>query len=128
MEAKKEMKDMSLLDVMERVVALARGSELSDEFYNKAEEDICFIADKLQLSKQQSVILSIFVDNSDSRNIFTSDIADFLEFTTIQFIKCMNDVDELVRREYILKREDERQLSFRVPIDVLRRLGTTRRL
>ena len=122
MEAKKEMKDMCLLDVMERVVALARGSELSDEFYNKAEEDICFIADKLQLSKQQSVILSIFVDNSDSRNIFTSDIADFLEFTTIQFIKCMNDVDELVRREYILKREDERQLSFRVPIDVLEAL------
>jgi AAA ATPase len=122
MEAKKEMKDMSLLDVMERVVALARGSELSDEFYNKAEEDICFIADKLQLSKQQSVILSIFVDNSDSRNIFTSDIADFLEFTTIQFIKCMNDVNELVRREYILKREDERQLSFRVPIDVIESL------
>jgi AAA ATPase len=122
METKKEMKDMCLLDVMERVVALARGSELSDEFYNKAEEDICFIADKLQLSKQQSVILSIFVDNSDSRNIFTSDIADFLEFTTIQFIKCMNDVDELVRREYIIKREDERQLSFRVPIDVLEAL------
>ena len=122
MEAKKEMKDMSLLDVMERVVALARGSELSDEFYNKAEEDICFIADKLQLSKQQSVILSIFVDNSDSRNIFTSDIADFLEFTTIQFIKCMNDIDELVRREYILKREDERQLSFRVPTDVIEAL------
>ena len=122
MEAKKEMTDMSLLDVMERVVALARGSELSDEFYNKAEEDICFIADKLQLSKQQSVILSIFVDNSDSRNIFTSDIADFLEFTTIQFIKCMNDVNELVRREYILKREDERQLSFRVPIDVIESL------
>ena len=122
MEAKKEMKDMSLLDVMERVVALARGSELSDEFYNKAEEDICFIADKLQLSKQQSVILSIFVDNSDSRNIFTSDIADFLEVTTIQFIKGMNDVDELVRREYIIKREDERQLSFRVPTDVLEAL------
>lgn len=122
MEAKKEMKDMSLLDVMERIVALVRGSELSDEFYNKAEEDICFIADKLQLSKQQSVILSIFVDNSDSRNIFTSDIADFLEFTTIQFIKCMNDVNELVRREYILKREDERQLSFRVPIDVIESL------
>lgn len=122
MEAKKEMKDMSLLDVMERVVALARGSELSDEFYNKAEEDICFIADKLQLSKQQSVILSIFVDNSDSRNIFTSDIADFLEFTTIQFIKCMNDVDELVRREYIIKREDERQIAFRVPTDVLEAL------
>lgn len=122
MEAKKEMKDMSLLDVMERVVALARGSELSDEFYNKAEEDICFIANKLQLSKEQSVMLSLFVDNSDSRNILASDIAEFLQCTTIQIIKCMNDVDELVRREYILKREDERQLSFRVPIDVIESL------
>lgn len=122
MEAKKEMKDMNLLKAMEHIVALAKGAGLSDEFYNKADEYICFIADKLQLSKQQSVILSIFVDNSDSRNIFTSDIADFLEFTTIQFIKCMNDVDELVCREYIIKRKDDRQLSFRVPTDVIEAL------
>lgn len=122
MEAKKEMKDMSLLDVMERVVALARGSELSDEFYNKAEEDICFIANKLQLSKLQSVMLALFVDKSDNRSILASDLAELLQCTTIQIIKCMNDVDELVRREYILKREDERQLSFRVPIDVIEAL------
>ena len=122
MEAKKEMKDMNLLEAMEHIVAMAKGSELSDEFYNKADEYICFIADKLQLSKEQSVMLSLFVDNSDCRNILASDIAEFLQCTTIQIIKCMNDVDELVRREYILKREDERQLSFRVPIDVLESL------
>ena len=122
MEAKKEMKDMNLLEAMEHIMALAKGSKLSDEFYNKADEYICFIADKLQLSKEQSVMLSLFVDNSDSRNILASDIAEFLQCTTIQIIKCMNDVDELVRREYILKREDERQLSFRVPIDVIESL------
>ena len=122
MEAKKEMKDMNLLEAMEHIVALAKGSKLSDEFYNKADEYICFIADKLQLSQEQSVMLSLFVDNSDSRNILASDIAEFLQCTTIQIIKCMNDVDELVRREYILKREDERQLSFRVPIDVIESL------
>ena len=118
----KEMKDMNLLEAMEHIVAMAKGSELSEEFYNKADEYICFIADKLQLSKEQSVMLSLFVDNSDSRNILASDIAEFLQCTTIQIIKCMNDVDELVRREYILKREDERQLSFRVPIDVIESL------
>lgn len=122
MEAKKEMKDMNLLEAMEHIVALAKGSGLSDEFYNKAKEDICFIADKLQLSKRQSVMLALFVDNSDSRNILASDIAEFLQCTTIQIIKCMNDVDELVRREYILKRKDERQIAFRVPIDVLEAL------
>ena len=122
MEAKKEMKDMNLLEAMEHIVALAKGSELSDEFYNKADEYICFVADKLQLGKLQSVMLALFVDKSDSRNILASDIAEFLQCTTIQIIKCMNDVDELVRREYILKREDERQLSFRVPIDVLESL------
>ena len=122
MEAKKEMKDMNLLEAMEHIVALAKGSGLSDEFYNKPKEDICFIADKLQLSKRQSVMLALFVDNSDSRNILASDIAEFLQCTTIQIIKCMNDVDELVRREYILKRKDERQIAFRVPIDVLEAL------
>ena len=99
MEAKKEMKDMNLLEAMEHIVALAKGSGLSDEFYNKAEEDICFIADKLQLSKRQSVMLALFVDKSDNRSILASDIAEFLQCTTIQIIKCMNDVDELVRRD-----------------------------
>ncbi|MFC2489143.1 MAG: ATP-binding protein [Prevotella sp.] len=122
MEAKKEMKDMNLLEAMEHIVALAKGSGLSDGFYNKADEYICFIADKLQLSKEQSVMLSLFVDNSDSRNILASDIAEFLQCTTIQIIKCMNDIDELVRREYIIKRKDDRQLSFRVPIDVIEAL------
>lgn len=122
MEAKKEMKDMNLLEAMEHIVALAKGSGLSDEFYNKADEYICFIADKLQLSKRQSVMLALFIDKSDSRNILASDIAEFLQCTTIQIIKCMNDVDELVRHEYILKRKDDRQLSFRVPIDVLEAL------
>ena len=122
MEAKKEMKDMNLLEAMEHIVALAKGSELRDEFYNQADEYICFIADKLQLSKRQSVMLSLFVDKSDNRSILASDIAEFLQCTTIQIIKCMNDVDELVRREYILKREDDRQLSFRVPIDVIEAL------
>ena len=122
MEAKKEMKDMNLLEAMEHIVALAKGSGLSDEFYNKAKEDICFIADKLQLSKRQSVMLALFIDKSDSRNILASDIAEFLQCTTIQIIKCMNDVDQLVRREYIIKRKDDRQLSFRVPIDVIEAL------
>ena len=119
MEAKKEMKDMNLLEAMEHIVALAKGSELSEEFYNKADEYICFIADKLQLSKRQSVMLSLFVDKSDNRSILASDIAEFLQCTTIQIIKCMNDVDELVHREYIIKRKDDRQLSFRVPIDIV---------
>lgn len=122
MEAKKEMKDMNLLEAMEHIVALAKGSELNDEFYNKADEYVCFIADKLQLSKRQSVMLALFVDKSDNRNILASDIAEFLQCTTIQIIKCMNDVDELVHREYIIKRKDDRQLSFRVPIDVIEAL------
>ena len=122
MEAKKEMKDMNLLEAMEHIVALAKGSELSDEFYNKADKYICFVADKLQLSKLQSVMLALFVDKSDNRNILASDIAEFLQCTTIQIIKCMNDVDELVCREYIIKRKDDRQLSFRVSVDVIEAL------
>lgn len=122
MEAKKEMKDMNLLEAMEHIVALAKGSELSDEFYNKADEYVCFVAEKLQLSKLQSVMLALFVDKSDDRNILASDIAEFLQCTTIQIIKCMNDVNELVCREYIIKRKDDRQLSFRVPVDVIEAL------
>lgn len=77
MEAKKEMKDMNLLEAMEHIVALAKGSGLSDEFYNKAKEDICLIAEKLQLSKQQSVMLSLFIDKSDAETYSQATLQSF---------------------------------------------------
>ena len=119
MEAKKEMKDINLLEAMERIVALAKGSELSDEFYNKADEYICFIADKLQLSKEQSVMLSLFVNNSDECNIVISDIAKFLHCNTIRVLKYMSDIDELVRREYVFRRADSIKFVFRIHADVV---------
>lgn len=119
MEAKKEMKDMNLLEAMERIVALAKGSELSDEFYNKADEYICFIADKLLLSKEQSVMLSLFVNNSDECNIVISDIAKFLHCNTIRVLKYMSDIDELVRREHVFRRADSIKFVFRIHADVV---------
>ena len=119
MEAKKEKKDMCLLDAMERIVALAKGSSLSDKFYNKADEHIRFVADKLQLNKQQSVLLAIFIDKSDDRSICANEIAEFLQCTTIQILKCMNDINELASREYIYKRQNDRQQTFRVPLAVV---------
>lgn len=119
MEAKKEKKDMCLLDAMERIVALAKGSSLSDKFYNKADEHIRFVADKLQLNKQQSVLLAISIDKSDDRSICANEIAEFLQCTTIQILKCMNDINELASREYIYKRQNDRQQTFRVPLAVV---------
>ena len=119
MEAKKEMKDMNLLEAMEHIVALAKGSELNDEFYNKADEYICFIADKLQLSKEQSVMLSLFVNNSDECNIVISDIAKFLHCNTIRVLKYMSNIDELVRREYVFRRADSIKFVFRIHADVV---------
>ena len=64
---------MDLLTAMEQIVEKAKGSGLSSEFYRKADRYIRFVAEKLELTKEQSVMMALFIDNSDDSSISISD-------------------------------------------------------
>lgn len=65
METKKRTtRKMNLLTAVEQVVELSKGSHLNDEFYKKAARPLKHLADKLELSKEQCVMMALFIDNS----------------------------------------------------------------
>ena len=50
-------KKIDLLTSVESIVYLAKGSKLNKEFYRKADKYLKYMSEKLELTKEESVIL-----------------------------------------------------------------------
>ena len=116
---KRNTRKMDLLTAVEQVVELSKGSQLNDEFYKNASKPLKVISDKMELTKGQSLMLSLFIDNSEDPSITISDFAKHLECSTTRIIRSMNDVDELERKGFVLCSRDRRSISYRVPLEVV---------
>ena len=67
-------KKLDLLTAVEQIVEKAMGTGLSSDFYRKADKYIKYVAEKMELTKEQSVMMALFVDNSDDTSITISDL------------------------------------------------------
>ena len=117
MEAKQK-KQMDLLTAIEQIVEKARDSKLSPEFYRKASRYIKYVSDKLDLTKEQSVMLALCIDNSDDSFQF-SEFGRYLNCRTSRLLHYLNDMEELERREFVFCNHDERRRTYRVPMEVI---------
>lgn len=110
---------MDLLTAMEQIVEKAKGSGLSSEFYRKADRYIRFVAEKLELTKEQSVMMALFIDNSDDSSISISDFGKFLDCRTTRIIRYLNDIDVLEKRELVRCCRERNRITYRVPMEVI---------
>ena len=120
METKKRTaRKMDLLTAVEQVVELSRKSHLNDEFFKNAARPLKFIADKLELTKEQSLMMALFIDNSEDSCIRMSQFANHFECTTTRMLRFTKDVDDLVKRGFVYSSRERRSVSYRVPFDVV---------
>ena len=73
----------------------------------------------MELSKEQAVMMALFIDNSDDTNFTMRDMGQFLECRTTRIIKYMADIDELEKKELVRCCRGRHQISYRVPIEVI---------
>ena len=112
-------KQMDLLTAVELIVEKAKGTGLSSEFYRKANRPIRYMAEKMELTKEQSVMMALFIDNSDDTRITISDFGKFLDCRTTRIIRYMPAIDVLEKRELIRCSRGDNRISYRVPIEVV---------
>ena len=117
MDTKKVKKD--LLYHMEKVVEELKDSQLSKEFFKKAAPHIRYVSKKLDMTQEQSVLMSLFIDKSDHNPIYISELTEYMKCRTVRIIRYMPDIDELERRGLVRCSRSERRLSYRVPIEVI---------
>ena len=119
----KQKKQLDLLTAIEQIVEKAKDSKLSPEFYRKASQYIKYVSEKLDLTKEQSVLLALFINRSDDNRILLSELSRDVDCSTVRILRCMNDVDTLEKREFIRCCRDfngyRKSISYRVPFDVI---------
>ena len=118
----KETNNLDLLTAIEYIADKAKGSGLSAGFYRKANQYIKYVTEKMELTKEQSVMLALFVDNSDSTNISIGDLGQFLECRTTRLLRYMVDIDVLENRELVRCSRSCHRKSYRVPAEVIEAL------
>jgi len=120
METKKRnTKKLDLLTAVEQVVELSKGSHLDDDFFKKAAKPLKYISEKLELTKEQSLMMALFIDNREDTCIHINDFAKHLDCSTTRIIRTMNDIDELANKGFVLCSRDRHNISYRVPMDVV---------
>lgn len=105
--------------LVEYIVELAEDSNLSDEFFDKARNHIRYASRKIKLTPMQIVMLALFVDRSEDHRIMISEIARYVGCRTTKFLRLSKDIDELEEKHYLIASRTNKQLSYRVPAEVL---------
>lgn len=122
METKQKIQ-MDLLTAIEQIVEKAKNSKLSPEFYRKASLYIKYVSDKLDLTKEQSVMLALFINRSDDDSIRISDLGEFVKCQTVHMLQYLKDIDVLVKRELLRCHKgtgsDNKFISYRVQIELI---------
>ena len=120
METKKRTtRKLDLLTAVEQVVELSKGSHLDAEFFKKAAKPLKVISEKMELTKEQSIMVALFIDNSNDSSIRISDFARHLECSTTRVIRLMSDIDELERRGLVCCCRERSGVTYRVPWEVV---------
>ena len=115
-------KKMDLLAAIEQIVDKAKGTGLSAEFFRKADRYIRYVSEVMELTKEQSAMLALFVDNSCDTDITISSFGEYLGCRTSRLLRYMNDIDVLEKRELIRGRHSHNDVTYRVPVELIEAL------
>lgn len=115
---KKDMEQMDLLQAFEIIVDKAKNSSLGKKFYEETDSYLGFVSDKLDISKRASAIMALFADRCDDSHIQFSDFTDFLGCRILSLLRYVNEIQELVDKEYICRNRDE-GFYYTIPMEVM---------
>lgn len=85
---------------MEDIVVKAKEHGLDDIFYSEAENSMKRLSSALLMSKQETLVLSLFFERCGFSRIRLSDIADMIHRSNIRLLAMMNVADELAKKGY----------------------------
>lgn len=115
---KKNVEQMDLLQAFEIIVEKAKGSSLGEEFYQKADQYLGFVSDKLCISKRASVLMALFADRCYDTHIRFSDLTEYLDCRILTLLRYSSETQELIDKEYVCQNRIE-GLNYSIPMEVM---------
>ena len=104
----------TVLSSMEEIVSLAKKYSLEPEFYEKGAAALKHISKALNLTKDEAMLLSFFIELSCRSRIWVSGIAEMINVSNIRLITMLNVADGLIEKGFVTSHasgKDERYYS-----------------
>lgn len=112
----------NILGAMESILEFAEDSGLDKQFLDTVDPLLDYLSERLGLTKEQSLFLTLFVNFCDLRSITLGQIADYLDCRTLRVMSYTQIINELEQMRYIrctrYKRNDT-MVSYRIPQEVI---------
>ena len=91
---KAQNSELTMLASIAGIVSLAKGSYLSNDFFEKADGFISYLSERQGISKIQAVLLSLFIElGTDYKETELSDIASYFKCQNVQILQYANEVE-----------------------------------
>ena len=100
---KTQLKSMTLLDKLEKLIELTKGCMLEDKFFKRHKTLIESVASDLELTPEEAVMLCPFISDSESV-VNTREMTDFFSCSPITIMRKTFNLKALMHRRYIKKR------------------------
>ena len=92
--------ELTLLGAVERVVEMAENSALSEQFFNNARPYVSFIAERLQITDVQAVLLAVAASFYGDWS-YLSEFASYFSCRRLQMLRYVDDYAVLRKRRLL---------------------------
>ena len=111
--------EMTLVSCIDKVVQLAIDKQLGEEFYNEANGLLEQIAQRMEITSEQALVFSLFIEKCNDRRITISDFASMIGCRTTRLIAMMGVADELYKRGLVNRHKRDNECYYSVPMEVI---------
>ncbi len=95
--------ELTLVDLVEQIVAATQRKKFSDKSIAKAQPYIDELASRFGITANQALLLAVFLNNYEDDEQSKKDIAKFFNCPGIRMIKFSKDIEALVKKDLIRK-------------------------
>ena len=122
----KKKPEQTLIGAIEQIVNLAIELQLGEVFYEKARESLTFVAERMSINEEQSLIFAIFMEKSAYSRIQISDFAELVGCRMVRIISMMAETDMLVEKRFIRRIKEDNSVYYSVPKEVVNAIKENR--
>ena len=98
----KEPSEWTIITALDRVLSQARGSQLSDHFWESVKNPIAYLEKELELTKFQIVFIAILIEAGEA--LSWKGVGRYLHCSRLSVMVYTDEVDDLVTKGWILHR------------------------
>ena len=116
-------KEPTLLVAIKAIIELSENCELTGEFFLEAEEALNYVSERLSITNEQALMLSLVISDFANQHIDVTDFGRHLRCTPITLLPYLKEMDALEERGYIVCNHSGCRPSYRIPYYILEALN-----